>query len=208
MFEVLFLEATVDVTAQVGKAEGAVCEVGERGNLLANLMNGGEMGVKERRAGGTKKATLSTRFGTPCKEMGLMGTGKVGHLAGGVLEAMGGKKDGSGIGNHERTSGGEGWGTETEATKTGRELEQVLSVRREGCPGDFLEKLIGRSVNGISKRGGPKAWIERRDEGGVSVEISRKEVRGGQLGTFAKELGSGLEVRELLVEGEGLAAEV
>jgi hypothetical protein len=67
MFEILFLEATVDVTAQVGKAEGAVCEVGERGNLLSNFTNGGEMGLKEGRAGGTKEATLSTRFGTPCK---------------------------------------------------------------------------------------------------------------------------------------------
>jgi hypothetical protein len=108
-----------------------------------------------------------------------MGTGKVGHLAEGVLEAMCGKKDGSGIGNHEGTSGGEGWGTDAEATKTGRELEQLLGVRREGCPGDFLKELECRIVECGSERGGPEARIKRRGGGSLSIKISGKQVCGG-----------------------------
>jgi hypothetical protein len=131
--------------------------------------------------------------------MALMGSGKVRHAAGGILEAMGGKEDGSGIGNHERTSGGDGGGTDAEATKTGRELEQLLGVRREGCPRDFLKKLECRIVDGVGERGGPEARIKRRGERSLSVEISGKEMCRGELGTLAEELGTCLEVREVAV---------
>jgi hypothetical protein len=60
--EILFLEVAVDVTAEVGEADGAVSEVGERGRRVDK---GRKMGGKEGGASGVEEGSLATGVGGP-----------------------------------------------------------------------------------------------------------------------------------------------
>jgi hypothetical protein len=103
-----FLEAAVDVAAEVRKLEGAVGEIRKR-------WRGGGIGKVRLKEGGTSRteqSVLTTGVGLPGKKDGLgVGKRKVSNPAGGVSNAMGSKEDGVSVWNNKgATSGGQSQG--------------------------------------------------------------------------------------------------
>jgi hypothetical protein len=92
--EILFLEASVDVAAEVREADGAISEVGKRGRSD----EGREMGGKEGGASGAEEGALATGMGGPGEEVCAVCRGEVGDRSGRVRDAVDGKENGAGVG--------------------------------------------------------------------------------------------------------------
>jgi hypothetical protein len=125
------LEAVVDVAAEVGKAEGAICEIRAR-------QRGGRIGKVRVKEGGTSRrrmeqSDLMTRVGLPGKNDGLVGRRKVSNAARGVSNVMGSKEDGAGIRNNKGAGAGGQVGERatTKATETSRKLQEVAGIGRK-----------------------------------------------------------------------------
>jgi hypothetical protein len=198
------LEAAVDITAEGGEAESTIGESRERGSGGRR----GKVGVEEGCPSSTEEGTLATWLGAPGKEVCAVGRWEVGNGARGCGNAVGSQANGAGVGDDKRAGGSKGGGAVSKTTKAGGELEEGLGIGREGAARKFLEELKGGGIEGGGKGGGPGEGVKGRGDVRMGVEVRGKEVGGVVLGAFAEELGTGLEVGEATMEGEGGMLEV
>jgi hypothetical protein len=122
--KVLGLETAVDVAAEVREADGAVSEVGEgRGGLEGRKVGGEEGG-----ASGAEEGALAVGVGVPGEKVHAMGVGEMGDVSRGVRDAVGGEKNGAGVGNDKGDRCGQCGGAIAEAAEGGGKLEKSLGV--------------------------------------------------------------------------------
>jgi hypothetical protein len=130
-------------------------------------IGGGRLDAENGSRGGasqTEEGTLVAGVGVPGEEVGLVSLGEVGDNARGSRDAMGGKEDGSGIGNDKGGRGRKHGGTVAKVTKAGRKLEKALGIGGEGGAGEFFLKnskvvSLRAVVKGEVQRWGSKVSV-------------------------------------------------